>query len=359
MPVIFIGLFLLAVLGLQTLAYRRLWDRGLEFKVRFSAKEAYEGDVLYLRQEVSNKKYLPMPWVHTHVLLHTALVCLDKEGNMLGQGGKGSELYSLMAYTAIRKRQNFRCAKRGVYTISEGRLRASDLLYFQDLQKSVSLKDTLTVFPKTLENSLELDLIFKQLDSSIAVQKITNPDPFEFRGIREYQLTDPLKSINHKASAVAQDLMVNIYAPTVSQRITLVLNLDSPGSWMNHDVYEDAIRLVATIAERYILQGASCSFVTNGRDCVTGLQLSVYGGTSDGHLYRINETLARVSLSYQVKPMTELMTEMNDREEVYVFVSPYKGEDFVAALEEMWERGIATILARCGSLPPKKTNQIV
>jgi len=344
MPVIFIGLFLLAILGLQALAYRRLWDRGLGFKVRFSAKEAYEGDILHLRQELSNKKYLPMPWVNTRVLLHSTLVCLDKEGNAVPFDGKGSGLYSLMSYTAIRKKQNFRCSKRGVYTISEGSLRASDLLYFQDFQKSVPLKDTLTVFPKTLENSPELDLIFKQLDSSIAVQKITNPDPFMFRGIREYQPTDPLKSINHKASAIAQSLMVNIHTPTVSQKMTLVLNLDSSGERISPEVYEDAIRLVATIAERYILQGASLSFVTNGRDCVTGLQLSVSGGTSDGHLYRINECLARVSLSYQVKPMAGLMAEMNDREEVYIFVSPYKGEDFTSALEEMRERGLLAIL---------------
>ena len=344
MPVILLGIFVLLMLALQALAYKHLWDRGLSFKVRFSAKEAYEGDVLHIRQELANKKFLPMPWVHTRILVPAEFTFLDRQGKSISPEGKGSSLYALMMYTAIRKKHNFICTKRGVYSLREAMIKVNDLLHIQQFNKTVLLKSELTVFPKILETDNELDLMFKQLDSALMSQKIIDPDPFEFRGIRDYQPTDALKSINFKASAITQTLMVNIHAPTVSQKLTLVLNLDSLGPWRDPEIYEQSIRLTATLAQRFIQQGASISFVTNGRDCVTATLMGVNGGTSDGHLYKIFECLARVSLSYQRAPMVDFVHEITNREEVFLFISPYQGEEFVEAFDDLQRRGIAALM---------------
>jgi len=344
MPVILLGIFVLLMLALQALAYKHLWDRGLSFKVRFSAKEAYEGDVLHIKQELANKKFLPLPWVNTRIFVPAEFTFIDRQGKPISPEGKGSSLYALMIYTAIRKKHNFICKKRGVYNLREAAIRANDLLHIQQFDKNMLLKSELTVFPKILDIDDELDFMFKQLDSALMSQKIIDPDPFEFRGIRDYQPTDALKSINFKASAIAQTLMVNVHAPTVSQKLMLVLNLDSLGPWQDPEIYEQSIRLTATLAQRLIQQGASISFVTNGRDCVTATPMGVGGGTSDGHLYKIFECLARVSLGYQRAPMADHVQEIINREEVFIFISPYQGDDFVEAFDDLTSRGIAALM---------------
>jgi len=340
MPVIILGIFVLLMLLLQGFAYKRLWDKGLSFSVRFSAKEAFEGDTLHLQEELTNKKFLPLPWVNTRVIIPTEFTFLNRQGGIVPPKGKGRSLFAIMMYTAIRRKHRFICTKRGLFNLRAANIYANDLLHISQYSKDVRLRGELTVFPKLLDFD-EVDLLYKQLDSAIMSKKIIDPDPFEFRGIRDYQPTDALKSVNFKASAIAQTLMVNIHAPTTAQKLVLVLNLDSLGAWTDPEIYEQSIRLTATLAQHYIDQGAQLSFATNGRDCITAAPMSVNGGTSDGHLYKIFECLARVSTSYQRAPMTHYVEQITDREQVYLFVSPYQGEAFIAAFEELNDRGIS------------------
>lgn len=343
MPVIFLGIFVVSMLFLQGLAYKRWWDNGLSFSVRFSAKEAFEGDTLHLQEEIANKKCLPLPWVNTRIKVPAEFTFLNSNGEPISPGGKGNSLFAMMMYTAIRRKHRFICTKRGVFQLKVAEIYASDLLHNSRFYKEALLRSELTIFPKLIDFEA-VELLYKQLDSAIMSKKIIDPDPFEFRGIRDYQPTDALKSINFKASAVAQTLMVNVHAPTTAQKLTLVLNLDALGPWTNPEIYEQSIRLTATLAQHYIAQGANLSFTTNGRDCLTATPLAVYGGTSDGHLYKILECLARVSISYQRAPMTDYIEQMTDREQVYLFVSPYQGEAFVAAYEDLESRGISAYM---------------
>ncbi|MCL2286144.1 MAG: DUF58 domain-containing protein [Firmicutes bacterium] len=341
MPIIILSIFVMAMLFLQTYSYKRLWDKGLTFRTRFSAKEAFEGDTLYLREELVNKKLLPLPWVNTRTVLPPEFTFLNKQDNPVPPEGKGSSLFAIMMYTAIRRKHKFICTKRGLYNLREARIYAGNLLHTQQFDKEVFLRGELLVFPKILDSCDDVALIFKQLDSAILSKKIIDPDPFEFRGVRDYQPTDALKTINFKASAISQKLMVNVHAPTSAQKLTLVLNLDSLGPWIDSEIYEQSIRLTATLAQHYIQQGANLSFTTNGRDCITAVPMSVNGGTSDGHLYKIFECLARVSLSYRRAPMTNYVEQITDREQVYLFVSPYHGDEFMSAFEELNQKGIS------------------
>ena len=328
------------MLLLQGFAYKRLWDKGLSFSARFSAREAFEGDTLYLREELANKKFLPLPWVNTRINVPTAFTFLNHQSKPISADGKGSSLFAVMMYTAIRRKHRFICTKRGVFNLRKAEIYANDLLHVSQFNKDVRLRGELTVFPKLLDFN-EVDLLYKQLDSAIMSKKIIDPDPFEFRGIRDYQPTDALKSINFKASAIAQTLMVNVHAPTTAQKLVLVLNLDSLGPWTDPEIYEQSIRLTATLAQHYIDQGAQLSFATNGRDCITAAPMDVNGGTSDGHLYKIFECLARVSTSYQRAPMADYVEQITDREQVYLFVSPYQGDEFIAAFEALNDRGMS------------------
>ncbi len=51
------------------------------------------------------------------------------------------------------------------------------------------------------------------------------------------------------------------------------------------------------------------SIASNGRDVITGKEVSTSSGSSERHLGAIGEALARVSLSVKPRPFSELLRE--------------------------------------------------
>ncbi|MCL2204473.1 MAG: DUF58 domain-containing protein [Defluviitaleaceae bacterium] len=343
MPLVILGAVLLLLMLLQSYGYRKLWDRGLAYRAGFSSKEVFEGDRLFLREELVNNKFLPLPWVFIKFQLPSQFIFVNANAEPLPHNIAGS-LYAIMSYTTIRRRRPFVCQKRGVYNLRSANVAVSDLLHNQEYNKDFILHGELLVFPKPLEKCEKIDLLFKQLDAAVLSNRLINPDPFEFRGLREYQPTDPLRNVNFKATAVAQEMMVNIHAPTAAQRLVLALNLedmDAPA-----ELHEQGIRLCATLGEHYINRDAHMGFHTNGR-CWTQQQtiridktthLPIGSGASQ--LYRLLECLARITPRVQCPPMAEYINQLTDTQQVYVFISSYDGADFREAFNALEERGI-------------------
>jgi len=344
MPLIILGVVAVLLIVLQEYCYTRLWEKGLDYKLRFSAAEAFEGDTLFLNEELVNKKFLPLPLVYAKMKVSEHIEFINKNGEPISRDGMLGSLFSIMMYTATRRKRAFVCKKRGAYKISHTKVTISNLLHTRLYNKELDIHSELLVFPKPLDDFEEISLLYKNLDTAVLTNRIINPDPFEFRGIRDYQPNDALKSINFRATAISQTLMVNIHAPTCAQRMMLVLNLEPFELQSDFAIYEQSIRLCATLAEHYIGMDVGVGFVTNGKDGATALPLSVPMGTSGGHLYKMYEALARISLSFKSPPMAEYVNDLTDREQMYVFVSPYHGDDFMDAFNSLESRGIAAFL---------------
>ena len=344
MPLLILGVVAVLLVLLQNYAYKRLWEKGLNYNIRFSAQEAFEGDTLHLREELTNKKFLPLPWVYVKMQTPVNLSFEDSEGRQVTTNGMLGSLYSIMMYTATRRKKAVVCKKRGVYNIHNMSISVSNLLHTQQFSKNLRIKNELLVFPKILDDFGEISLLYRHLDSAVLTNRIINPDPFEFKGIRDYLPGDALKSVNFRASAISQKLMVNIHAPTCAQRLILVLNVDPLEDQPHTELYEQCIRLCATLAEHYIGMEVSVGFSTNGKDGGTAESINLPVGTSGGHLYKILECLARMSLSFKVPPMADYMRGLTDREQMYVFISPHHGEEFMDEFNQLEERGVAGFL---------------
>ena len=345
MPLVIIFLVLLLVVYLHDYCYKRLWDKGLGFRVLFSHKEVFEGDELQIRMELTNKKFLPLPWVFVKAEMskefqHSKSGTIENDSFLKSTG----MLTSIMMFSMLRKRTYFTCKKRGVFRLYRANLSVGNLLHTEEFEKDVKLDGEVLVFPKTLDEYDSVDLVYKVVDSVVQSKALINPDPFEFRGIREYQPTDALKSINFKATAISQKLMVNIHAPTTAYKLTIVLNVDGSQNYSNWELYEQSIRLAATLAKHYIEAGANISFLTNGRDTASGEALSVRGGNSGAHMYVIYEALARIALRIKPRAMCEFADAIMDKEQVYLFISPYSGEDFLDSFNRLRERQVSAHL---------------
>ena len=343
MLIIVLGLAVLLLIYLQDYCYKRLWDKGLGFRVLFSQREAFEGDELQIRMELTNKKFLPLPWVYVKAELSKEFqqIASDENDSFLKSSGM---LTSIMMFSMLRKRTYFTCKKRGVFRLYRAKINVSNLLHTEEFSKDVKLDGEVLVFPKTLDDYSSMDLVYKVVDSVVQSKALINPDPFEFKGIREYQPTDALKSINFKATAISQKLMVNIHAPTTAYKLTIVLNIDGSQNFSSWELYEQSIRLAATLAKYYIEAGASLSFFTNGRDTASGEEMSVRGGTSGSHMYKIYEALARIALRIRPKAMCKFTDEIKDKEQVFLFISPYYSDDFMDSFYRLKERQISAHL---------------
>ena len=341
MPIIVVCICVVLLISLQNYAYKKLWDKGLGFKVLFSHREVFEGDELQIQMELTNKKFLPLPWVVAKTEMSKGFLFNSDFDELSKTINKNTDLLtSIMMYSIQKKRRPLVCLHRGVFRLYSAKLHVSNLLHTEEFSKDIKLGSEILVFPKTLDNYKNIDLIYKKVDSAIQSKAIIDPDPFEFKGIREYQPTDPLKSVNFKATAISQKLMVNINAPTNAFKLTIVLNVEETLVKFEWAIYEQSIRLAATLAKYYIENNASVGFITNGRDTATGEELFVRGGTSGSHMYNIYEGLARVALRLAAKPMTTVLDELTDREQVFLIISPIYNQKLIDAYSNLKERQV-------------------
>jgi len=338
--VLFVGLIVLALVLLQDHLYRRFWQEGLSLDIQFSAKEAFEGDSLYLQQHLVNKKILPLPWLVSRFKVSKNLV-FDENTRRGPDLQSQNDAFSVMMYQSISRKMHFVCGGRGFYRLRNVEMVAGNLMYTRRLIKQLDCNTELTVFPKILDYYEELNLTYKALDAAVLSHSLINPDPFEFKGIREYNPTDSLRDINFKASAVAQQLMVNIHAPTAAKRLEIILNLEYHKPYPNFELYEQAIRLAATVASRYINDDVKVGLFCNGSDTFSGDQIKVFGGNSTSHLYAIYQTLAGINCMFKPAGISNYLEGLNDDGAVYLIISSYHGDDFLQSLEGMTAHGLS------------------
>ncbi|MCL2753162.1 MAG: DUF58 domain-containing protein [Defluviitaleaceae bacterium] len=346
MVVIVIGVAIASLILLQSWLYRRFWKHGLTAEVKFSTKEAFEGDTLFLIEEFTNKKLLPLPWLFVEIRLPAQL---DFGENVGGTGGAFGvktqrDLFSIKVYEKLRRKLPFTASQRGFYTLGEVNLKVGNLLHTKRFEGFFKTYQELTVYPKLLDEDKEMDMLYKNLDAAILSNSLINPDPFEFKGIRDYLPTDSLKNINFKASAIQQQLMVNIHAPVSARRLEIVLNLQPYNNHPYKEIYEQGIRLAATVASKYIHDDVKVGFYTNGRDGHTNKMPYIPMGRSSAHLQTILESLAHINTSNAPSGIATHLSQLMNPDAVYLIISSYYGEDLADALEHLKSKGISYVV---------------
>lgn len=334
MEIIVILLVAVLIYLLQGNIYKHHWHKGLSLSLQFQQDAVFEGERTALVEVLSNKKRLPLPWLTVKYQVSRTLLFEDSDHAATTDYYYRNDLFSITMRQRITRTLPFVCSKRGYYTIKSADLITSNLL---GTEKYVSREPTstyLTVFPALADLS-GLEIPFGRISGSLQTLSILNPDPFAFRGIREYLPTDTLRQVNFKASAKTGMLMSNEYHQTLSQELVVILNLEKNRAWSQDIVYEYAIRLAAAVTDFAVTNDMPIRLCTNGRDQLTGEEATCGSGSGAGQLYRILEALARVDLKAgtQQNGCTLLENSLpgHDREAVYILISPYFEKDLQEA----------------------------
>lgn len=330
-----IGAYL--IYTLERFLYRRFWKRNLEVTITLSDQCAMEGDQLILYETVRNQKLLPIPVMKVKFMTSRYLSFLDLRDTEVTDHTYRNDMISVMMYQKLTRSLPFLCTKRGYYTIDKLVLVCSDLLLETELVTDYDLNVSLYVYPRPIDYA-KVEIPFRSMLGTILTRRFINEDPFEFKGIREYQTYDTMSKVNWKASAKTGSLMVNIYDHTASRQVKILLNFEHETLLRYEELEEESIRLAATFAERFIGQGIPTSVYTNGRDCITRELLKVPAGSGSNHLRTIHETLARIDTSLSIPTFTDaLWEELNNisSDEYILLISSYQRKDLLEQLSQL------------------------
>ena len=353
MTTLIVVLILLIMVWLQRFIYRRTWHVGLGFALDFSSDTASEGDTITLSEKLDNAKRLPLPWVDVKFQVSRMLVFENSPS--VGDSSGRAELFSVGPGKRVTRTFNVYCSRRGYYTINGMSVTVSDILKSNSYSMLFSCEQNITVYPSSIPYD-SFSPIYRMIMGTVRTRRFINPDPFEFRGIREYQPTDSLRAVNHKATAKTGELMVNIFTPTASQRVTIWLGTDPYSSHPLDELYEAAIKLAATLAEQLIGDGLTVELRSGARNILSpGQCIYVPGGAGPAHLPRLLEALALADLTAEPEPISEVMKNAPELDSVHILISAYDGEEVGLSCERFSVEGqdVFWILPRMYGAPKR------
>lgn len=347
--VILIPIGLMLVIWLECRLFAHFWDHRLSVDVMFGADHAVVGDDVPLYQRVVNGKLMPI--LVLQVGYQTDIGLMIEDGNKVSISDHVNivEIFSMRPYEQTTRTLHVHCTRRGYYRILRTTLTSFHFMGRSEFYKNVDQDTELYVYPERVRLD-SLLMIIDQLSGDLKARNYLYDDPFTFRGIRDYTTQDPMTRINWKASARTGDLKVNVRDYTAGQRVLLMLNLENPATPYADDLLEDSIRLTATIAERLLQHQIPVSFVTNGRDMVTGASPSLESGSSQDHLQMLLEELARLNIHREPGAFEEILEDQMQRasgaEESCCMISSAR-RDRVADLAEQLGEAQGGILWIC------------
>jgi len=332
MAVLSVALILVLLIWLQDAVYKANWNKKILCDLRFSEKAVTEGSKLELIETLTNAKALPLPWIALKFQVSRSLL-FDGSNAGVSDDYYRNDMFAALSFQKITRKLPFACTRRGFYTIKSIDIISANILQNRKLVMHANSNAALTVYPQLIPIDERL-IEYKNLLGEVITRRFILPDPFEFRGIREYQSYDSFRSINFKATAKTGRIMVNMNEYTSSQQIVVMLNLEAYAEFTSHTLYELSIRLAASLSAYAIDRGMRLRFITNGKDIETGYSADIAGGAGQGHLSNILEALARIDLDRKPDNMAPVIREISlpdETDSVFIFLSPNNNDALLDA----------------------------
>lgn len=287
---ILIGSALLYIL--QKRIFHDFWDRNLGVTLRFESPAVTEGDRVVLVERSENRKWLPLPvFQYEYALCRNFAALTETDAKPLVFRRR----LALPGRRAARNRTTIESLPRGIYSIVNMKLSATDLFYSTRWETPALSAARITVYPSKIPAE-KLSLPFRQLLGAVLTRRMAQEDPFQLKGIRPYEIYDSLRLINWKASAKTGELKVNQFEYSTDEAIFFLLDL---GSGSEED-REELIRLASSLSQLFLRRGVSVALAANGRSCISGGALRVSAGSGISQQTAVDEALARVKLRASV-----------------------------------------------------------
>ena len=331
-----IGIIGFALLVFQKILYQKLWYRHLYVNISFGTDHIFQGEQGELKEVIENRKRLPLAMLKVKFRTGRELIFDNQKGSRTTDQYYRNDVFRVGEREKVTRTLKFTGGKRGYYTIDEISLVASDLFLLSQMIKEQKINTTLYVYPKPLD-SRKLMQSLMQLNGEILSKRHLLEDPFEFRGIREYQPYDDMRRINWKATAKTDELKVNEQNYTSLKYVRIFFNIQDDGILRKEDCVEMSLRIVASLCAFFLRQGLQVSCYGNGVDVETHRFVSIREKAGTGQMEAVFRALARVDINQPVVDFADTFKEQLFQENSSVFtcfVAPNQYDDFVELLTQ-------------------------
>ncbi len=367
-----IGILGFLLLVAQQIVYRRLWLKNLNVDICFSTDHIFEGEMGELRETIENRKRLPLAMLKVKFMTDRHLVFGNAKGSRTTDNYYRNDVFCIGGGERIIRTLKFQGSKRGYYTIKELSLVASDLFFMSQMNSELTVQNDAShynkvpryteiyVYPKPYDsNELRRALIY--LNGDMITKRHLLENPFEYRGIREYQPYDDMRSINWKATAKTGDLKVNQrhYTALKNARIFFDIQLNpkpydaehynDPDERLRYDtvwdreaVAEMVLRITAAVCAYFLKQGMQVSCFGNGVDVLTREAVEIPSKGGSRHMDYIYRSLARVDVEQPGVPFSHRFEDAvfeKSEDALNCFVSSDQGDEFAELLTRYQSTG--------------------
>lgn len=313
----FLGFLFLTVLW--NLYYAGHWHKNLTVAFRFLQSFVYAGNPAEMTEQIENRKRLVLPVLEVSFHVDKKLAFHDCENTIVSDLLYKRDIFALLGRQRITRKLTLNCAHRGYYRIDEAYLTTFSLLHRKRFSMAFPADTELYVYAAGTDVS-DILAACERIMGSIQCAKRIFEDPFAYASIREYTVTDPMKTINWKASAKTGDLMVNTFESTRTEKIMLLLDVEDSGILKYEYLTEYAISVAASLCRRMIARGIEIGLYTN---ISSGSHTYLAPSSSKKQLFDIERLLAGHKTNSEVVPFPSILDCFTDRpkDAVLIFIS--------------------------------------
>lgn len=293
----------LAFLTLLTAGMTWLWGQHsldhVEYRRELSARRVFPGETVELVTSLTNRKWLPLPWIELEDQVSDRLRVRDQEA--LPSSRPGTTILRLTTAARPFERVSWSffidCPHRGAFSIGPVSLRSGDLFGFFSRHEQRDATDQLLVYPRIVPLE-RLGLPPRQPFGEARATFHLLPDPARTVGVRDYRPEDAFRFVHWKATARLQEVQVKVFEPAVAVQLGIFLNLDTyerPWEGIDYIRAESAIVAAASLARHGLAEREQVGVYANGVLVGSDQHLRVRPGLGPRQLSAILEGLAKLT----------------------------------------------------------------
>lgn len=353
---------LLLYLGQKTI-YQKVWHKNLRVRLSFQEEGIWEGQESTLSEIIENQKKLPLTMLKVKFQTDRHLLFADTKGSRTTDKFYRNDIFQIGALEKVTRVLRFTAGRRGYYTIAEADLVASDLFLTAQYTSTADIgHSSLYVYPKPFSHP-EFRQSLKQLSGQVLTKRHLLEDPFEYRGIREYQPQDDLKSINWKATARTGEFKVNQKNYTAEKSVRIFINLEDTGILKKEDCVEASLQIATALLLLFLEQGMQVAVYCNGVDVLHNEPCILEAGGGIRQREAVLRAFALIDTSKPVRSFTELFSSRLSESSgalMTCIVSPNAYDDFASLILQYHTRhpDMKWFLPYSGTVPPEMEEEL-
>lgn len=319
-----ISLFILGLLLLTVLwnaYYASHWNKNLAVSLNFVQNYVYAGEQAQMTEQIENRKKLMLPVLEVAFHIDKRLSFHDWENTSVSDFAYKRDIFALLGFQRVTRKLTLDCTKRGYYRIDQSYLTSFSMLHKRRYSIECPADAELYVYAARTDVS-DILIACERLMGNVQCAKRLYEDPFAFSSIREYTVTDPMKTINWKASARTGDLMVNTFESTLTERVMIYLDMEDGGILKYEYLIEESVSIASSLAQRLIARGMEVGI------CVNDTLIEPAGGKKQ--LNNIERVLAKCKSDDTVVSFSSILAVQHDMQQSSAKQSSFnQSEDLV------------------------------